>query len=288
MHRRPVFQRLFENHPEAGIEAHHRRRQRARADPVAAGDARIAIEAGQVQREALARAAAPGRGIVRVDRAHAGVRASEQGAHFVAHRHLAAHRGAGHDQARAGDREAAVHREAEITAGLPPARLVRGLLHEMKQRGDPFIRHRRHRKNRAAGEARRRQQRADFGAHLVDARARHAVDLGERDRPARYAEEVEDREVLAGLRHRAVVGGDDEEHEIDARDAGKHVVNEALVAGDIDEAERVEVREAEVDGQAAALLLGQPIGVDAGERPDEARLAVIHVARGGDDHSLLN
>ena len=47
-------------------------------------------------------------------------------------------------------------------------------------------------------------------------------------------------------------------------------------------------REAEVDGEAAPLLLGEPVGVHAGEREDERRLAVIDVARGGDDVHRLS
>jgi hypothetical protein len=45
----------------------------------------------------------------------------------------------------------------------------------------------------------------------------------------------------------------------------------------------VEVREAEIDRDAALALLLQPIGVDAGQRLDERRLAVVDVAGGADD-----
>ena len=45
----------------------------------------------------------------------------------------------------------------------------------------------------------------------------------------------------------------------------------------------VGVGEAEVDGEAPALLLREAVGVGAGERQDERRLAVVDVAGGGDD-----
>ena len=61
--------------------------------------------------------------------------------------------------------------------------------------------------------------------------------LGERDDAAADAEQAADVEVLAGLRLDGFVGGDDEEHQVDAADAGEHVLDEALVAGDVDEAE---------------------------------------------------
>ena len=54
--------------------------------------------------------------------------------------------------------------------------------------------------------------------------------------PRGEAEQVEDRQVLGGLRHRAVVGGDDEQREVDAAGAGEHGVDQPLVAGDVDEA----------------------------------------------------
>ena len=47
----------------------------------------------------------------------------------------------------------------------------------------------------------------------------------------------------------------------------------------------VEVREAELDGDAALLLLLEPIGVDAGERAHQRRLAVVDVTGGADDHA---
>ena len=83
----------------------------------------------------------------------------------------------------------------------------------------------------------------------------------------------------------------DEEHQVDAADAGQHVLDEALVAGHVDEAEaeagrELQVREAEIDGDAAALLLFEAVGVDAGEGFDERGLAVIDVAGGADDDVL--
>ena len=64
-------------------------------------------------------------------------------------------------------------------------------------------------------------------------------------------------------------------------------MHEALVTGHVDERRSasvalLEVREAEIDGDAAPLLLGQAIAVDAGERLDQRRLAVVDVAGGAD------
>ncbi len=69
---------------------------------------------------------------------------------------------------------------------------------------------------------------------------------------------------------------------------GDHRAHEALVPGHVDHRHRVargrlEVRESEVDGDAARLLLGQSVGVDPGQRSNQRGLAVIDVPRGPDD-----
>ena len=96
--------------------------------------------------------------------------------------------------------------------------------------------------------------------------------------------------MLARLRHDRFVGRHDEDDEIDPADAGEHVLDEALVAGDVDEGEVGAVddlmREAEIDGDAARFLFLQPIGIGAGEREHERALAVVDVARGSDHDRL--
>ena len=105
------------------------------------------------------------------------------------------------------------------------------------------------------------------------------VALGDGDDAGGNVEEIEDGEMLAGLGHGAFVGGDDEEGEVDATGASEHVLDEALVTGDIDDtyvASRGEGEpgETEVDGQAALLLLAEAVGIDVGEGTDEGALAV--------------
>ena len=69
--------------------------------------------------------------------------------------------------------------------------------------------------------------------------------------------------------------------------AGDHRAHEALVAGHVDDRQppprrQLERREAELDRDPARLLLGQPVGVDAGERAHERGLAVVDVAGGAE------
>ncbi len=95
--------------------------------------------------------------------------------------------------------------------------------------------------------------------------------------------------MLPGLRHRSLVGGDDQQQEVDPGGAGQHVLDEVLVAGDIDH-RYLQLRivggkasEAEVDRDPPLAFLLPPVGVDTGESFDKRRLAVIDVAGGSED-----
>jgi hypothetical protein len=110
------------------------------------------------------------------------------------------------------------------------------------------------------------------------------VRLGHRHHALGHAERGQHRRVLARLRHHAVVGGDDHQIQVDAGRAGDHRAHEALVAGHVDDAQRaaggqLQRRVAERDRDPARLLLGQPVGVGAGQRQHDRRLAVVDVAR---------
>ena len=94
--------------------------------------------------------------------------------------------------------------------------------------------------------------------------------------------------MLEGLRSWTIVGGDHEERGVDLADAHEHVADEPVVPGDVDVVDlRASIRRsvgvADVDGQAAATLLGQAVGVDAGQRPQQRRLAVVDVPGRPDD-----
>ena len=89
------------------------------------------------------------------------------------------------------------------------------------------------------------------------------------------------------LGHHAVVGGDDQQEEVDAGRAGDHGPDEALVARHVDHAQpgpgrQLQLGVAELDGDAALPLLAQAVGVLAGEARDERRLAVVDVAGGAE------
>lgn len=131
----------------------------------------------------------------------------------------------------------------------------------------------------------------DLVSHCRAPRGIDGVDLGQRHGTLVQAEQFNDFEVFPSLRHRPVVGGDDQQGEVDAGAAGEHGVDEPLVAGDVDEANAaarrlgtVEVSVAEVKGDAAGFLFLEPVAVHAGQGFDQRGLAVVDVACGADDH----
>ena len=93
--------------------------------------------------------------------------------------------------------------------------------------------------------------------------------------------------VLPGLRHHRLVCGNHQHDEIDPTDTGKHVLDETLVAGNVDKGEVAEVRETEIDGNAALLLFFQAVRICPGQCPDERALAVVDVPGGADDDRAL-
>ena len=102
------------------------------------------------------------------------------------------------------------------------------------------------------------------------------------------AQQLEDAQVLLALGLPTLGGRDDEDARVDRADAGQHVAEEAHVSRNVDDGHPAPARqrgrrETQIDGEAAGLLLGEAIGVGAGERAHQGRLAVVDVAGGGED-----
>ena len=257
------------------------------ADHVAAFQG-AALLAGEVQGHALSPARRLHRLAVHLDAADAELLAARDRVDVVAGAHLARQPGAGDDDAVALQHEHAVHRQPEEAAGGRPV--------DVRQRVEDPLPHLFQSVSRDGREARHRRsfQRGfegedlDLLLHLAHPSLRHQVHLGDDEQRRPHPQEVNDVEVLLGLRHDPVVRRHREQHEVDAVGAGEHVADEALVAGHVDDAclaavGQRQVREPQVDGDAALLLLLEAVGVLAGEGLDEARLAVVDVAGGSDD-----
>ncbi len=287
------------------------RRQRARAEvaeldveDVRAGDApgvreQIAArevvdgDAAEVERRAVAGARALDRRAVDLDAAHPRRQPRRHDLQLVADHDFSAKHGAGDDRAEALDREHAVDRQPEHAGRLARRHRVDGAAELAAQLVEPALGARlgRDRHDRRAGERAAGERGADLARHQVEPLGVDEVALGQRDDAAPHREQLADVEVLAGLRHDAGVGGDHEDDEVDAGRACDHRLDEPLVAGDVDDGDgaraELEPREAELGGDAARLLDRQPVGVDAGQRAHQRRLAVIDVTGGADDDRVV-
>ena len=101
------------------------------------------------------------------------------------------------------------------------------------------------------------------------------------------AEQAQHGQMLERLRPGSLEGIDHEQEQVDSRGPRDHRADESLVARDVDQRQAAAVRQiewrvAEVDRDPPRLLLGQAVGVLAGQRAHEPRLAVVDVARGAD------
>ena len=198
---------------------------------------------------------------------------------------------AGGHRAEAFHRKHAVDGQAEMAGRILLRRLGGHARQRLPQFLQPRARYRADRHHGRAFQERAGHQFFHLGSHQRENVVIHQVGLGERDHAARNPEQPADIEVLAGLRLDGFVGRDDEQHQVDSAHAGEHVLDEALVAGHVHEAQpqsgrQLQVGEAQIDGDAAALLFLEAVRVDAGERLDQGGLAVIDVPGGADDDVL--
>ena len=240
--RKPLADRLGLAWEDAqrGIDAGRRRVQDGVEQDIATLN-RLARDrlAGEIERTALAGTTPPGRAVLGVDRTHAGGEAGRADGELIADRDTAREDRSGHDGAGPVQRERAIDREAKAPVG-PARRESLGGQGQMRvEVGDALAGHDRDRQDlrrcqRAAGE-----RGADLGGDRLAPLGRGEIGLGQGDDAAVDPEQVDDRQMLARLRHDPVVGRDHEQHVVDARGTGEHGVHEALVAGDVDEAEHV-------------------------------------------------
>lgn len=90
--------------------------------------------------------------------------------------------------------------------------------------------------------------------------------------------------MLPGLRLDPLVGGDQQGNRVDARRPGYHPVDKPLVPRHIDNADldsrgKSHVGISQDNRYAPSLFFRKEIAFDAGQRPDESRLAVVYVSR---------
>jgi len=280
-------------HAQLHVEERRAFERLRRADDVAARDLAV-VHVREVDRRAV-----PGRRfrrgtVIDLQPAHAARAAARLDLHAVADAQTARRGHARDDRAESGRGEHAQDRHAEDALRVAARRRADEPREFRAQRVETFAGHRRDRHERRALEERAADEVRDVGLHEREHLFVRGVDLRQRDAADRKSEKRHDLEVLARLRHHAVVRGDDEQHDVHARRGRDHVADELLVAGHVDDADfqtslEHQLRVPDVDRQSARLLFRETIdvlgvAVTAGERAQQRRLAVIDVARGADRH----
>ncbi|CAB3927484.1 hypothetical protein LMG26858_06027 [Achromobacter anxifer] len=262
-------------------------------DPVAARNG-VLVDARQVQGAALAGRAGLAGLVLGVDAAHAHARAGRhqpQVSGIVTGARQAGMGRARDHRAVAGQGEHAVDRQPEQAGAVALAQRLRLAM----QIGLQF-RHARVAGLRCAHGVQRRVLQKRAGGQFGDLRAHRAllrlvgtVGLGQRHRAARHAQQGQDGQVFARLRHDAVVRRHHQQAEIYAGGAGRHGVHQLFVARHVDETQHLAVGQrrvgvAQLDGDPARLFFLEPVGIDARQRPHQRGLAMVDMARRADDH----
>ncbi len=164
-------------------------------------------------------------------------------------------------------------------------------------RGPQFIQSgtldRRDANHRRASQRRTFKHLSQFGFDEVDETFVDEVALVDRDHRPRYAEQLQNLDVLDGLGHHRIVSRHDDQRQVNTRRAGYHRAHETLVPRNIDHAEieiaqtigitQPKLSEPKLDGHPAALLFGQTIGVRPGQRLDQRSLAMIDMPGSTED-----
>ena len=188
--------------------------------------------------------------------------------------HRAGDRRPRHDDAMAMDDEGTVDGQPEVARGWRTGRGRQEGSDLAPQRLEALAGQRRDGDDRRPLERGVERQHLDLLAHGGEARRVHQIGLGDHEDTTSHAEEVEDVQVLFGLRHDAVVGGHGEEDEVHAVGAGQHVADEALVPRHVDDTgslptRRIEEREVarrlprtgrrvlRVDGQRGVIVAAE-------------------------------
>ena len=202
------------------IERAGRRVQIRRDQPLAAAHARcLDARSGDGERAAIPGLRLIGRTILHMNAAHARGQPRGREQHAVTHTDSTGNDSAGDHQADA------LQSKAPIDGQPEPA--IRRALHAfarfLQQAGTQ-------RRDAGAGMAGNlvdppaiAQPGTDIARHSRDAHRLDQVRLGNHGVDVAHAGQGQHREMLQCLRHRPVVGGDDQQHGIDAEHAGQHV-----------------------------------------------------------------
>jgi len=181
-----------------------------------------------------------------------------------------------------GQREHPINRLSERTVLDLVRRCIPGLLKkDGSQNAHAVTRVGRHRNNWCITVPRWSQELPNLLDRQVSQILLHQIDLGHGHDNTGYAHKSYHLEMLACLRHQALVRRDHQQRSIDTRGPRHHCVDQSLVPRDIDEMELQlvlgKLGESQIDGDPPFSLLGQSIAIGARECLYQGGLAMIDV-----------
>ena len=115
------------------------------------------------------------------------------------------------------------------------------------------------------------------------------IGLGDDHQTLLDAQQAEDAQMLYRLGHKAFVGGHHQHCQVDAAGTGQHIFDKPFVAGHVHQTGlgtviEIQMGEAQINGDTALLFFHQTVGINAGQRLDQQRFAVVNVAGGANNH----
>jgi len=307
VYRRPVLQcsRAVTSDADFGIETSYRGYHAGRRHPATTADLLLAqATTGQVERTALAAATASADLVMHPERTHPQSQIAAGDGDEIIRPHPAVKDSTGDHQSCSLDFKGAINRHAE--PGLAVTIIVRtslttsiilgaGLLLQLHtQCIHARRRYRRQRKGRPAFEQRVPAQCFKFTSYGDNPRGGNSINLADHDRATANTEQVDNRQVLAGLRHESVIGGHHQQYEIGGRQSAKCILDEALVTGHIDESDvgrgicKRQISKTNIDAETAPFFLGQSIGIDAGQCLHQTRFTVVDMPGGSNNHAPIS
>ena len=292
MGRKPLADRLLFARQEAQnrVDAFRRRVEVGVEHDIAASN-RVLLDARtrEVERAAIASLRGFGSPVLRMQRSNARHQPTWADLNPVTDTHRSGiDRSRGH-HANAQQREDPIDRKTKPHSLRSIARDAARRLEMGAQRVNPLPARRRDRKHARVREHRPADHRLRVARDLREPLMRGEIRFRKHHNAAVDAQQVEDRQMLERLGFYSVIGGHRQDRVIDPSRAREHRMDEALVARNVDEAERRSRRrgqegETEVDGDAARLLFLEAIAIHAGQHPDQRRFPMIDMPGQPDNH----
>ena len=204
---------------------------------------------------------------------------------LLAHGQSAVNEGSGDHGAEAGDGEAAVDGEAGTAQVLPGVGLIQDAVHGFFQFVQAIAGVGGDADHGAALEGCAFQGVFNLGFDQFHQFFIDQISLGDHHQAAGDLQDIEDSQMLPGLRHDAFIGGHDQQCEVDGAHAGQHVFDKSLVAGNVDDADfpsagQFHPGETQVNGHFPGFLFGEAVRIDAGQRFNQGGFAVVHMSGG--------